>query len=412
MSAPSVQSNAIVDALLEGLAAIGTPPSSWNTAPPATTESAPMDSLVDLPHQLFLQHVDTQVRLGDGVAIPVNEWVLSHNFAVVLYAKDTKAQPGMVELRKLTDDALRALTAVRDQVEAISGLPFAPARLTNRPDFNHAGFRCAVIEFAVDAIWPGTFVETTTLGDLHELFRTTAFRLHNGDADLETWLNTSVATTPVTARGAHLQVDTGIGANKVVWKKEECPRTLYPHDAWGSDEQVGRMPCTFSAFLCCSVRTNPTATSYIAIVLGAPEQNPAWPLPVGSVNPCVMLRLRLDNLTWELCSWSGDSNTDVEIVPLVGVEPAIQTKGSHVKMVWDSVNRRLEAWVDGVLGAVIENSPSLPLFDLNGTPAQGHIGAGYLFSSGTHAAGRTLGQIGPMLITNPGLLDMPLSLAP
>lgn len=408
MSAPSVQSNAIVDSLLEGLAAIGTPPSSWNTAPPATTESAPKDSLEDLPHQLFLQHIDTQVRLGDGVAIPVNEWVLSHNFAVVLYAKDTKAQPGMVELRKLTDDALRALTAVRDQVEAISGLPFAPARLTNRPDFNQAGFRCAVIEFAVDAIWPGTFVESSAVGDLQELFRTSAFRLHSGDADLETWLVTAGAT--VVMRGSHLQIHTGgiPGAYHCVWKKEEPPRTLYPNAVTTPDgaqqEQVFRFPWRISAHLCVTTIINPSSESFAGIGLGGPANNPEFPFATG-LNPGLQLRCRLDTLTWELAAWQGGGD-DPTIIALTGVDSLVRAVGTRIRLEWDPIAIEVRAYVNDVLGASLNDPALLPPPLATEFPQQGHIAMNYFFTTGS-LSGQTAGQIGPILIDHPNLLNAP-----
>lgn len=249
--------------------------------------------------------------------------------------------------------------------------------------------------------------------DLHELMRLTPFWVTNGEAEWESWYDTTTsAGGSFKLRGSHFQYDTGTGANKVYWRKREPERTMYPNtDTYTIDgneqEQVFRIPHTISAFLSFTTRSNTTATQFIGIGLGAPANSyTSGDLPAGSTeffgdgggqNPCFQLRLKMQDLSWQLVCYRGDGST-LTVVALTGVHAAVSAKGQNIKMEWDPVALTLKAYVNGVLGATISNPALLPEMDTFSN-IQAHIAGNYFVSSGSHASGRVIAQIGPIVVT-------------
>ena len=411
MAPPVVKSELIVQTLLSYLALIGVGPSEWNTAPIPPVEGAPGDSIEDVPHQVYLEYVNTLVQEGDGLSIPVGEQNHRMNFTVWIFAKEVG--DGMRQLRYLEDDVRRALHAAEAEIIALTGFSPGPITNTNREGLFPAGFRSAGFDFYCDYVWEATpLALDPDLIDLHALMRSTAFTYNPGTAEWEQWLVSAGST--VIIRGCHLFYDTGVGVNKVRWHKEEPPRHLYRDDGWypefGAQEQHFRIPHAISTWLApMSPIVAPDATTFIGIGLGTPDNNPAYPFVEDfPVEPCIQLRLRLSDYTWHLFVAPGGSAA-ATVVPLASVPTPVLGHGNHVKLERDPLSRVIRAWVDGLLGIDFRDETYLPPYTPT-SPVAAHCGPNYFVTSGAGATSRTRALIGPLLVTRPGYLNLPVTL--
>ena len=235
--------------------------------------------------------------------------------------------------------------------------------------------------------------------------------------ELEEWLTSGAGVTTI-LRGNQIQVNISGAAGRTRWKKMEPPRYLYRHDAWGGDEQTFRLPWDIEVFMCCTQHLNTTPPgvnvdgSIMAFGIGSNNNNPTYPIGQTPNHPLIMLYNRLDTFAWELLIQGvADSFTPNTIVPLVGVEPMVLSKGSHARLIFNPTGGPANgpicrAFIDGKLGAEVTDPAVLPGNVSLGT-IQAHMGYFELAANGTNAAGNITCQYGPVSIDNRGWITAP-----
>lgn len=355
--------NLMLAALQAELEKIGTAPvGNWLTGAPPTLRVGPPGDSMPGPNQMsmWLQHLGTEFRDADGgtathrITATFGVWVCS-----------THAEDGMQRALDLRTDVLRVIFAAEGTFQSAfsdSGIWPGSFNFQGGEAWLRSGAYMGMQEFRIDATVPHDLSLLADPSMLSFDMERTLLRIYPFSTAPVVERNSGGFTTQTVEPPALILEATTQGANKITEARIEELLTgdflLGPNgEHWSRYTQ--EIACTLTR----GVAFTQTATMYVGIEIGSMGQNPPFPVNAVSGFPLAQLRWSFGNSRWELVSSTGDGINQIAIVPLTGLPAAAtQNTGSRLRLLYDPFAPKLQAFVDGVLGAEITDPSKLPQF--------------------------------------------------
>jgi len=151
-------------------------------------------------------------------------------------------------------------------------------------------------------------------------------------------------------------------SNKIVETRIEQTDTSfsYPTLAGPNGEHWSQYMLEIACLITPGIAFSVNATAFVGVEIGTMDS--AQPFPASPGHPVVQLRWNYGTQVWQLVSAAGDGTAAV-IVPLVlGSAQQTVNGGARVRLLYDPFARKIQAFVNGVLGAEMTTQAALPLF--------------------------------------------------
>jgi len=361
---PAIE-NAMLDALAYELGKIGTNPlSNWLTqSPPILKRGVPGDSPPG-PNLLsmYLQHLSTEFL--DGASGPT----ASHRASVRLgvWVVSTDPDTGATDALNLKADVLRAIFAAEGTIGAMfdggiwpGGFEFSAGEAGLR-----AGTYLGMLEVRIETTVPHdlslTFDPTLLSYELERtLLRVYPFSVMPTTERIDAQMHAVLeppglilgTVTPAANKIAEVRIEENLTYNFLTGPSGEF---------WY--QYATEIACTIGP----QFPTQGSTTMFAGIEIGTFGQSPPFPSAPGVA--VVQLRWNYGNTRWELVSAAGDgSAAQVAILTGSGTFTGPGATG-RARLLYDPVNRKVQAYMNGVLGAEITDITKLPQFANMATP--------------------------------------------